>query len=60
MIFHSKARTRRLTSLFPSQLNEMNAEASAAVEGAVSAMEYALKKKGISASMFPSTSEVSA
>ncbi|OUS48690.1 chloroplast poly protein of elongation factor Ts precursor [Ostreococcus tauri] len=41
-------------------LNEMNAEASAAVEGAVSAMEYALKKKGISASMFPSTSEVSA
>jgi len=41
-------------------LNEVNAEASAAVEGAVSAMEYALKKRGITASMFPSKAEVSA
>ena len=40
----------------PSQLSEMNAEASAAFDGAVSAMEYALKSKGISADMFPSGS----
>ena len=37
-------------------MSEMNAEASAAFDGAVSAMEYALKSKGISADMFPSGS----
>jgi len=31
----------------------MNAEASAAFDGAVSAMEFAFKKKGLSAEMFP-------
>ena len=48
-------RARLANSIFhPSRLSEMSAEAtSAAFDGAVSAMEYALKQ-GISADMFPS------
>jgi hypothetical protein len=38
----------------------MNAEASAAFDGAVSAMEFALKSKGISAEMFPAASSTPA
>ena len=38
------------------QLKELNADATAAFDGASSAMEFAFKSKGLSAEMFPAGS----
>ena len=42
------------------QLSEMNAEAQSVVDSSASALEYAFKKKGISADMFPTGSAAAA